>query len=253
MKQLVKEKYTFVISFLSVAIFLLLWEYSIDIFDVSRAVLIKPSEIFTTAISEYDIISAELIYTMKEIFPGWIIGNTSGLCTAILIYRRENISKSLVNTSVLLNAIPLIALSAIIGGIMGTNIDEKILLVSLILFFPMFITTLSQLTNIDQDKLDLFLTYSANTNDIFRKLLFPKSLPAILNTVKVSVITAIFTAITAEFFGGYGGIGIFILSKKGLYNLPLVWASIFYIAIFGTIFYFLVEAVQKKLLPWQRS
>lgn len=253
MRQLAKEKYTFIISLLSVSVFLLLWEYLIDIFDVSRAVLIKPSEIFKTALQEYDIISSELLYTMREIFPGWIIGNSVGFCTAILVYRNKNISKSLVNTSVLINAIPLIALSAIIGGIMGTNIDEKILIVSLILFFPMFITTLSQLTTVDQDSLDLFLTYSASKEDIFRKLLLPKSVPAILNTVKVSVVSAIFTAITAEFFGGYGGIGIFILSKKGLYNLPLVWASIFYIAIFGTIFYFLVEAVQKKLLPWQRS
>jgi len=253
MKQLAKEKYTFILSILSIVMFLLLWEFLIDILNVSRTVLIKPSEIFKTALQEYDIISSELLYTMKEIFPGWIIGNSIGFCMAILVYRNKSISKSLVNTSVLINAIPLIALSAIIGGVMGTNIDSKILIVSLILFFPMFITTLSQLTTIDQDSLDLFLTYSSDEKDIFRKLLLPKSLPAILNTVKVSVVGAIFTAITAEFFGGYGGIGIFILSKKGLYNLPLVWASIFYIAIFGTIFYFLVEAVQKKLLPWQRS
>ncbi|HCC68157.1 TPA: hypothetical protein DEP90_03085, partial [Patescibacteria group bacterium] len=85
------------------------------------------------------------------------------------------------------------------------------------------------------------------------KILLPKSLPAIVNIIKVSIITAIFTAITSEFFGGYGGIGIFILSKKGLFNLPLVWASIFFIAIFGTIFYFSVEFLQKKLIPWQEN
>jgi NitT/TauT family transport system permease protein len=194
-----------------------------------------------------------MIYTITEIVPGWIIGNSIGLILAILIYRNVKFSKALVTTSVFINSVPLIALSAIIGGIMGTNRDEKILLVSLIVFFPMFIATLCELTNINEDHKDLLHSYSATENEILVKILLPKSLPIILNTLKVNVITAIFTAITSEFFGGYGGIGIFILSKKGLFNLELVWASIFFIAIFGSIFYFSVEFFQKKLIPWQES
>lgn len=253
MKQVVKKGHTYLISIITIIAFLLLWEILLNILDISRAVLIKPTEILKTAISEYDIILSELLYTAKEIIPGWIIGNSIGFFVAVIIYKRQNISTKLVNTFVLINSVPLIALSAILGGIMGTNTDQKILIVSLVLFFPMLITALSQLTTIEDDHRDLLLTYSASQKDIFKKILLPKSLPFLLNCIKVSVITAIFTAITAEFFGGYGGIGIFILSKKGLYNLPLVWASIFYIAIFGTIFYFSVEALQKKLTPWQRS
>jgi NitT/TauT family transport system permease protein len=252
MKQVIKKKYTYLISIITVIVFLFLWEISLNIFNISRAVLIKPTEILITAISEYDIILTELFYTAKEIILGWIIGNSLGFLVAIIIYQKQNIARNLVNTFVLINSVPLIALSAILGGIMGTNIDQKILIVSLIVFFPMLITALSQLTTIEDDHKDLLLTYSASQKDIFKKILLPKSLPFILNSIKVGVITAIFTAITAEFFGGYGGIGIFILSKKGLYNLPLVWASIFYIAIFGTIFYFSVEALQKKLTPWQK-
>jgi NitT/TauT family transport system permease protein len=252
MKQVVNNQKSLIISIISVILFFILWEVVLDIINVSRAVLIKPSEIFVVAFNQHDIIVKELLYTTKEIIPGWIIGNVVGFLVAVLIYKKEKISGKLINTFVLINAIPLIALSAILGGIMGTNIDQKILIISLIIFFPMFITVLSQLRNMEEDHHDLLLTYSATEKDILKKILLPKSLPSILNCIKVSVITAIFSAITAEFFGGYGGIGIFILSKKGLYNLPLVWASIFYIAIFGTIFYFSVEALQKKLTPWQK-
>jgi NitT/TauT family transport system permease protein len=154
---------------------------------------------------------------------------------------------------VLINSIPLIALTAILGGIMGTNRDLKIVIVSLIVFFPMFITTLSQLNSIEKNQKYLMYSYSANQNQILSKILLPKALPAIINSIKVSVTTAIFTAITAEFFGGYGGIGLFILSKKGLYNLKLVWASIFAIAIFGSLFYFTVEFLQKRIVTWQES
>lgn len=253
MKQVFKTYKYVLLSVSSLILFIILWEIFLNIFHVSRIVLIKPSEILATCIRDFDILSKEMLYTVSEIIPGWFIGSLMGILCAVIMYRNEKLSKGFVTTSVLINAIPLIALTAIIGGIMGTNRDQKILLVSLIVFFPVFITTLSQLTSIDQGHKDLLLSYSAKPKDILFKVLLPKSLPALTNIVKVSCITAIFTAVTSEFFGGYGGIGIFILSKKGLYNLELVWAGIFFIAVFGTIFYFTVEFLQKKLVPWQES
>jgi NitT/TauT family transport system permease protein len=253
MKQVIENNKEKIIPFATLFLILVFWELFLTIFDVSRIVLIKPSAIINTLITDIDIISGELWYTITEIIPGWIIGNLLGFIVALLIYCKKELSKNLIRLSVLINAIPLIALTAILGGIMGTNRDLKIVIVALIVFFPMFITTLGQLSNINQGHKDLFYSYSATKNEILIKLLIPKSLPVILNCVKVGVVTAIFTAITAEFFGGYGGIGIFILSKKGLYNLELVWASIFAIAIFGSAFFFSVEYLQHKLVPWQKS
>jgi NitT/TauT family transport system permease protein len=253
MKQVIKNNKKILIPSITLLAIFIIWEISLMFFDISKTVLIKPSTIIKTLISNYDIILSELWYTITEIIPGWIIGNLLGFLVALLIYRKNDLSNSLVKLSVLVNSIPLIALTAILGGIMGTNRDLKIAIVALIVFFPMFITTLTQLNTINENQKDLMYSYSATKNEILFKLLLPKSFPAVLNSIKVSVVTAIFTAITAEFFGGYGGIGIFILSKKGLFNLKLVWASIFSIALFGSIFYFTINLIQKKLVPWQKS
>jgi NitT/TauT family transport system permease protein len=253
MMQLIKKKHSGIYMFLSFLTFLLLWELFLTIFDVSKTVIIKPTIIIQTLVNNHDIILEELLYTAKEVLLGWVIGNTVAILTAISIYRYEEFSKKMLNLFVLVNAVPLIALSAILGGILGTGLKQKVLIVSLVAFFPTFLTTLSQLQSISRDSLDLFLTYATQEREIFKYLRFPSSIPAILNCVKVSVITAMFTAITAEFFGGHGGIGIFILSKKGLYNLPMVWASVFCITVFGTIFYFSVELLQRKLITWQES
>jgi NitT/TauT family transport system permease protein len=253
MKQIVKSNRQLLISILSIVALFVLWELSLSIFEVSKTVLIKPTVIIQTLFSDTDIILSELFYSITEIIPGWVIGNVLGFLLALFVYRKNKISKNLIRLSVLINSIPLIALTAILGGIMGTNRDLKIVIVSLIVFFPMFITTLSQLNSIEKNQKYLMYSYSANQNQILSKILLPKALPAIINSIKVSVTTAIFTAITAEFFGGYGGIGLFILSKKGLYNLKLVWASIFAIAIFGSLFYFTVEFLQKRIVTWQES
>jgi NitT/TauT family transport system permease protein len=253
MKQVIKKNRNVLISISTLIILTLLWELTLTLFNISKIVLIKPSAIIERLYQDRDIIFEELFYTITEIIPGWIIGNGLGFLLALLIYRKKNFSSYLIKSSVLINSIPLIALTAILGGIMGTDKDLKIVIVSILVFFPIFITTLCQLNTIDENHKDLMYSYSATDNEILFKILLPKSLPFILNCIKVSVVTAIFTAITAEFFGGYGGIGIFILSKKGLFNLELVWASIFAIAIFGSFFYFSVEFLQKKLTPWHRS
>jgi NitT/TauT family transport system permease protein len=253
MKQIIKNNRKIPIPFITLFTIFVIWEISLTLFDISKTVLIKPSTIIHTLISNYDIILSELWYTITEIVPGWIIGSLLGFLLALLIYPKNDLSNSLVKLSVLVNSIPLIALTAILGGIIGTNRNLKIVIVALIVFFPMFITTLTQLNTINENQKYLMYSYSATKNEILFKLLLPKSLPAILNNIKVSFITAIFTAVTAEFFGGYGGIGIFILSKKGLFNLTLVWASIFSIALFGSIFYFTINLIQKKLVPWQKS
>jgi len=253
MKQAIRNNRNVLLSAISLLTFLFLWEISIDLFSISKTVLIKPSEIFVSIKNNYGIILPEMFYSIAEIVPGWAIGSILGFVISMLIYRREKIANIFTSSSVVINAIPLIALSAILGGIMGTDKDQKILLVSLIVFFPMFITTLSSLRILDQNHKDLLISYSANPNQILFKVLIPKSLPLILSTLKVCAITAIFTAITAEFFGGYGGIGIFILSKKGLYNLELVWGAIFCIAIFGALFYTSLELLQKKYVSWNNN
>jgi NitT/TauT family transport system permease protein len=253
MRQLINKNKQLLISLVTLLFLLLTWELAVVVFDISKLVLIRPTTIVSRLFTDKDIVFGELFYTVTEIIPGWAIGNILGFLLAVLIYRNASISKYLIRSSVLVNSIPLIALTAILGGIMGTGRDLKIVIVSILVFFPIFVTTLMQLSCIDKNHKDLMYSYSATDNEILFKILLPKSMPAILNSIKVSVVTAIFTAITAEFFGGYGGIGIFILSKKGLYNLELVWASIFAIAIFGSIFYFSVECIQKKLVPWQRS
>lgn len=253
MKQVFSKNKHLFISLVTLLLLLILWEVVVIIFDISKLVLIKPSVILSRLFIDRDIIIGELLYTITEILPGWFIGNITGFILAMLIYRNRKLSSTLINSSVLINSIPLIALTAILGGIIGTGRDLKIVIVSIIVFFPIFITTLAQFCNIDKNHKDLMYSYSASDNEILFKILLPKSMPAILNSLKVSVVTAIFTAITSEFFGGYGGIGIFILSKKGLYNLELVWASIFAIALFGSIFYFSVECIQRELIPWQRS
>lgn len=251
MKQLMVKRKNLLISLISILSLFIIWELVVTIFKISPTVLVKPSVIFPTCWEKRDVIWREMSYTISEIVPGWFIGNLLGFILAAFIYKSPKLTKSFQNSSVLLNAIPLVALAAILGGIMGTGRDEKILVVSLLCFFPMFIVCTDSFTSLSTEYKELMYSYSSSEWNIFKKILVFKSLHLIVNTLKVSVVTAIFAAVVSEFFGGYGGIGNYILTKKGLYDLKTVWASILYIVVFGTLFYYLIEFIQKKLVFWR--
>ena len=240
-----------ILTYVSFSIIILFWEAIVYFGEISPLVLVKPSEIYPVIFENADILISELIFTFTEVIVGWIFGNLSGIAFSIIIYNFKKFANILISISIIINAVPLIALAAILGGIFGTNQGGKTIIVALLVFFPMFIASLKAFSFPDMNFAQLFDMYGATRFEKFVKLIWPSSLPVIFNTLKIGVVIAIFAAIVGEFFGAHGGIGDLILAKKGLYNLPMVWAAIFYIIIAGSLLYFLVSTVQKFIIRWR--
>jgi len=229
-----------------------IWEIVVIFLHISPVTLVAPSEIYPLIIHKWPLFLKELLFTYYEIGWGWILGNGMGVICAICLYQFKNASKTLVSISVFINAVPLVALSAIIAGIIGTTPESKICIVALICFFPMFISALTGFTRLPTKQRDLFKTYSANRIQLFCHLVFPHGLPFIMTALKLSTLSAIFAAITSEFFGSHGGIGQLILANRGLYNLAMVWGAIFYLVVTGALFYFSIGYLQKRIVFWMK-
>ncbi|MCA9376487.1 ABC transporter permease subunit [Candidatus Nomurabacteria bacterium] len=229
------------------------WELTVYLKDISQIVIVKPSDIYPVMFTDADILLPQLKYTFLEVFWGWSIGSIIGFVLGAIIYRFRKLASAFNSSAVVINSIPIIALSAIIGGFIGTGMDAKIFIVGLLCFFPMFISTTSSLSSAQTEQKDLFWVYNSDLVDRFIKLDLPHALPFILNALKINVVVGIFAAVVSEFFGAQGGIGALILSKKGLYDLPVVWAAIFYMVLTGVIFYFCISLLGKFLVPWKRA
>jgi NitT/TauT family transport system permease protein len=239
--------------YVSLSLLILTWEFSVYIFKISPVVLVRPSEIYPIIFERSDILLKALTFTFTEIFWGWMFGSLLGFVIAIFIYNFNILKGFVSSTAVLINAMPIITLVAIIGNFFGTGQDSKIIITAFICFFPMFIGALAGLSSANDTQNDLLKTYSANKLQKLFVLDLPTALPGIIKALEINVISAIFAAVVSEFFGAHGGIGAFILAHRGLYNLPLVWAAIFYLIIMGTVFYFVVSVIGKLMIPWHKD
>ena len=234
----------------SVGMFFIFWELFVKYSDISSIVLVAPSEILPVLTDNYETLTKELKYTSEEVIYGWFWGNIIALTTSIIIFSYKKISDSVISLGVIVNAVPLIALAAILGGFIGTDQNAKTVIVAILCFFPMLIVATTAFKRVNGDYKRLFDSYNSSRKVTFIKLIFPASLPAIFTVLKLNVINAITTAIVSEFFGAHGGIGQFILARKGFYDLPMVWAGIFFIVISGSMFYFGIDLARKLFIKW---
>ncbi|MCA9379751.1 ABC transporter permease subunit [Candidatus Dojkabacteria bacterium] len=239
-----------VVMALSLGVFFVIWELFVKYSDISAIVLVAPSEILPVITNNYDTLLKELKYTSEEVLYGWFWGNLLALLTSIIIFSYKKISDSVISLGVIVNAVPLIALAAILGGFIGTDQNAKTVIVAILCFFPMLIVATTAFKRVNGDFKRLFDSYNSSKKITFIKLIFPASLPAIFTVLKLNVVNAITTAIVSEFFGAHGGIGQFILARKGFYDLPMVWAGIFFIVISGSLFYFSIEIIKKLFIKW---
>lgn len=249
-KKSIKKITDLIIMSFSLGMFFIIWELFVKYSDISSIVLVAPSEILPVITDNYETLLKELKYTSEEVLFGWFWGNLIALTASIIIFSFKKVSDSVISLGVIVNAVPLIALAAILGGFIGTDQNAKTVIVAILCFFPMLIVATTAFKRVNGDYRRLFDSYNSSKKVTFIKLIFPASLPAVFTVLKLNVVNAITTAIVSEFFGAHGGIGQFILARKGFYDLPMVWAGIFFIVISGCLFYFSIDFAKKLFIKW---
>ncbi len=80
-------------------------------------------------------------------------------------------------------------------------------------------------------------------------LSFPHALPAIFAGFKVSVTLAVVGAVVGEFVGSNSGIGYVLQRSIGNFELPTMFACLVILALIGCVLFWLVEVVERRLVP----
>jgi ABC-type nitrate/sulfonate/bicarbonate transport system permease component len=61
-------------------------------------------------------------------------------------------------------------------------------------------------------------------------------------------------AVVGEYFGGpTSSLGIYITTEAGLFRYPNAWAAILLACALGIVFYLVVVAVERVVLPWHAT
>lgn len=242
-------------NIISIGIFIVIilaWEFLVPIFNVPKFILPRFSLIIKALIDQKQILLSHAAVTFSESIFGLIISAVIGAMSAYLIYASKIAKKTLYPIIVFSQTIPIIALSPIMVMWFGYTIWSKIAIVILFCFFPITISTLDGLNNIDSDLENVLKSLGATKRQLFLKQYLPSMLPGFLSGFKIAATYSVGGATIGEWLGADKGLGIYIKRVAGMLQSESVFAGVIVLSLLGLLLFLSGLFLEKILLRYRR-
>jgi NitT/TauT family transport system permease protein len=148
--------------------------------------------------------------------------------------------------------VPVVAIAPLLIIWFGSDLKSKILICSLIVFFPMLINTIVGMRSVPTDLRDLMRSLQATRWQTFRYLEVPAALPVFLGGLRIGATLSVIGAVVGEFVAVDHGLGYLISQGRGIYDTPLVFVAVFTLVFLALALYGIVVLLENRLLAWQQ-
>lgn len=238
---------------IALVVLLGLWQAAHGFFHFNSVVLPAPDEIASAFGKNMGRILGETGITMFESVMGFLIGTIAAYALAVAFVHSRVVQEAVYPYAVALKSTPLIAIAPLLVLWFGNGIASKIVMSALVAFFPILVNSVSGLTAVDAEALDLMKSYSASRWQILTKIRIPNSLAYLFPALKIASSMAVVGAVIGEFTGSTRGIGHLINTSSYYLETATVFAAIGSISLGGILFFGLVAWLERKIVFWQQS
>jgi putative hydroxymethylpyrimidine transport system permease protein len=247
-------------ALVSLAIVLTGWQILVWASGVEPFILPGPWLVLQSLAGHLELIAGHAAVTLLEIILGLIFGSVLGVISAISLSWFPGVRRWLLPLLVVTQAIPVFALAPVLVLWLGYGLASKVMMASLIIFFPVTAAFLDGLRRTEPGWLDLAQTMTAGGHGqargrarwaILRHIRIPAALPALASGLRVAASVAPIGAVVGEWVGSSAGLGYLMLHANGRMQIDLLFAALFVLAAMAVTIYFTLDWLLRRLLPWQ--
>ncbi|MEL7563856.1 MAG: ABC transporter permease [Dehalobacterium sp.] len=189
-------------------------------------------------VSLYRVLISLILATVLAVPLGIFLGKNPGMDrkAAPLIY--------------LTYPIPKVVFMPILLILLGMGDMSKIVLITLISFYQILVTTRDAAKNLEKGYVSSVRSLGASSRDLYFHVYFPACLPAILTSLRLGLGTAMAVLFLAETYATQMGIGFFIMDSLSRMNYEEMFAGIIAMGLMGFFLYLLLDKAEKRLCAW---
>jgi NitT/TauT family transport system permease protein len=191
---------------------------------------------------------ANTMTTAAEVYGGYLLGVTTAVALALLFSWTPSLERMAMPAFVSFNMIPKVALGPLMIVWFKYGVGPNMLIAFSICFFPVLLTTLRGLREVEPDLLDLVHSLKGSRWQLFIKIQFPSALPYLLSGMKVGAILAVAGAIVGEFLGSERGLGYLMMQVQVSLDTPAMFMALLLITLVGMSLYGLVMLLERILV-----
>jgi ABC-type nitrate/sulfonate/bicarbonate transport system permease component len=178
---------------------------------------------------------------------GAALGVALGLAAGYLTPVR-NVVEPLVE---LLRPVPPLAVLPLFIVWVGIGEPSKIGFITYATFFPIFLTTVTGVRQIDPVLLRAAQSLGARGLPLFTRVILPAALPDVLTGLRLGVALAFFVIVISEFIGAEHGLGYLINDGRNFFLVPQMLGAAVVLGLLGYAGNALVRLVERRLMRWQ--
>jgi NitT/TauT family transport system permease protein len=188
--------------------------------------------------------------TLVEVVAGFVLGSLLGMITGYVLGLSRTIEVLLSPYILMLQIAPKVAFAPLFIIWFGYTVYPKILVAVLIVFFPIAINVLKAMQTIDPALINLARTFTASRAQIFWKIEFPASMPALFAGLRIGSTLAVIGIVVGEFVGGNVGLGYLLVLGEGQGRTAMVFVSIILLTLVGILAYVVVLVLERYVLHY---
>ena len=239
-------------SFGVFCLFVLAWEVVPPLAGVPRYIIPTASQTwneFLLMIPRHNLLG-HFISTLSMTVLGFVIGSRFGAIAGYLLGMSVFWERVLSPYLLALQIAPKVAFAPLFIMWFGYTAWPKLLVTVLVVFFPILVNVLQSMRTIDRDQVNLARAYSMSRAQIFWKIEFPASMPALLAGLRIGATLAVIGITVGELVGGNTGLGYMITYAEGQANAAMVFNAIILLTVIGIVLYSAVAFVEERVLHY---
>ncbi len=229
------------------------WELYVVLGGLDPLILPAPHAVASALWNDRSLLGNDLLVTGREIALGIVLAVALGVVCAALVHLHPVLRRALRPLLVASQTMPIPVVAPLLVAWLGFGIAPKLLVIGLICFFPVTVTTLDALESTDPDLLKLMRTLGASRRQAFWRVEAPAALPAAISGARIAVAVAVIAAVLAEqSAGSTAGLGHTLTSANGSLDSSLSWAAVVLLAVLAVLLFLALGALERLALPWTR-
>ncbi|MBM4436191.1 MAG: ABC transporter permease [Actinobacteria bacterium] len=229
------------------------WEMVSRLTGVPAWLLPAPSRIAQAFAEAGPLLGRHVTRTLIETGLGFGLAFVGGIAVAVAIDQSSLVRRALYPLLVVSQTVPIFALAPLLAIWFGFGILPKVLIVALVCFFPIVVSTVDGLRSADREMLDLLRGMGASRAQVFRHVRLPAAIPALVAGTKIAVTYSVIGAVIAEWVGSSEGLGIFMLRSSSSFQTDRVFAVIAVIAVLSIGLFVTVSVLGRLVAPWTQT
>jgi NitT/TauT family transport system permease protein len=150
-------------------------------------------------------------------------------------------------------ALPPIALIPLMIIFFGIGETPKIIVLTYASFFPALVVIYQALVGLDPLFVRAAKTLGATNFEIFRRIVLPQLVPAIVTAARVSLGVCWATLVAAELIAAQKGIGAMMVEAQNFFQMPPLVLGILLIGAISLAMDGIVRAIERRVTAWQEK